>query len=136
MVVTPQIAIIYTTTPQKTAFEAGFTTLALIGGEGLYCLYYPLLTSEVAAVSTPQNCFLRKTVFLRLSGKYQPIPPLLRHIHYLDNLIDCNGFVAMQGDGWLGLTLQTGLQSTLNAGDTLNLVELDIVGICAALMLN
>ena len=49
--------------PQKTAFEAGFTTLALIGGEGLYCLYYPLPTSEVAAVNTPQNGFLRKTVF-------------------------------------------------------------------------
>ena len=41
MVVIPQIAIIYTTTPpkKKTAFEAGFTTLGGIDGDGLYCTY-------------------------------------------------------------------------------------------------
>ena len=44
-------------TPHKTDltklhFRQVVTTLALIGGEGLYCLYYPLPTSGVAAVNT------------------------------------------------------------------------------------
>ena len=31
--------------PEKLYFRQGFTTLALIGGEGLYCAYYPLPTA-------------------------------------------------------------------------------------------
>ena len=58
MVVTPQIAIIYTTTPQKTAFEAGVTTLGGIDGDGLYCTYAHLLPIRLDAFSPPPKKLL------------------------------------------------------------------------------